>query len=115
MRERKSIEVTLFEDYLIMAQLLGMAKEVIKEFKDLYPELIEESAFRTADTISFIRTVSFSSIDIAKASYSKNNPSSRSGGFSSGGGGSGSSGGGRRRFSLKFESKNENFFEKYII
>lgn len=99
--ERKTIEITLFEDYLVIAQMLGMAKEVIKEFKDIYPQLLEESSFRTDNIIYFVQKVSFDSSDVARKSYRRDHPNSSGGGFSSGGGGGGSSGGGRRRFSLK--------------
>lgn len=39
--ERKHIEVTIWEKYLIYAQLLGIAKEVSKEFKDIHPNYSE--------------------------------------------------------------------------
>lgn len=40
--ERETMEVHLFEDYLIMAQMLGIANQVEKELGDLYPYFIEE-------------------------------------------------------------------------
>lgn len=39
--ERKHIEVAIWEKYLIYAQLLGIAKEVNKEFKDIHPDYSE--------------------------------------------------------------------------
>ena len=90
-KERQSIEVTLFEEYLIYAQILGIAKKVAKEFKDLYPEIIEQSNYNSYDNIVFINTCSSRGISNARAqSYSAGG-----GGFSSGGGGGGSFGGGR--------------------
>lgn len=38
-KDREAIEVVIFEEYLIYAQIMGIAKEVAKEFKDIYPEL----------------------------------------------------------------------------
>ena len=97
-KEREAIEVALFEEYLIYAQIMGIAKKVAKEFKDLYPEIIEQSNFSSYDNIIFIHTCSTHGISNARVqSYSAGG-----GGFSSGGGGGGSfgGGGGRWRFSL---------------
>ena len=38
-----AIEVKLFEEYLILAQMMGIAKKVAKQFKNLYPEIIYTS------------------------------------------------------------------------
>ncbi len=108
-KEREAIEVTLFEDYLIYAQLIGIAKQVSKEFKDLYPEMIETSHFNSYDDILFIHYCSQSAISSAinaerdEQIRAASDYSSGGGGFSSGGGGGGSfgGGGGRRRFPLK--------------
>ena len=40
MDEKTAIEVKAWKEYLIFAQLLGMADEVSKQFKKLYPDLI---------------------------------------------------------------------------
>ena len=101
--ERESIEVALFEDYLIYAQMLGIAKEVMKEFKELYPDIIENSEFNSFDDINFVMLCATSGISKANsARASAESYSSGGGGFSSGGGGGGSfgGGGGRRRFPL---------------
>lgn len=112
-KERKAIEVHLFEDYLICAQILGIAKEVAKEFKDLYPEVIEQSNFYSYDNIIFINACATRGI------YSANNARARAqsyssggGGFSSGGGGGGSfgGGGGGRRLPLSKKCLNGTFF-----
>ena len=106
-KDRESIEVTLFENYLIYAQLLGIAKKVSKEFKDLYPDLIQESHFDSYDDIMFVYYCSNSGVSSANsAKVAAENYSSGGGGFSSGGGGGGSfgGGGGRRRFPLKFNN-----------
>ncbi len=90
--EKVPIEVHLWEEYLMFAQIFGIAKEVAKQFKNLYPNLLENNNY-DFDTIIFINTVSHDgmrSASIARAeSYS-----SGGGGFSSGGGGGGSFGGG---------------------
>lgn len=102
-KEREAIEVHLFEEYLIYAQMMGIAKEVAKEFKELYPELIEQSSYGTYDNIIFIHMCSTHGISQANAAKARaESYSSGGGGFSSGGGGGGSfgGGGGRRRFPL---------------
>lgn len=94
-KEREPLEVLLFEDYLIFAQIMGIAKKVAKEFKELYPEIIQQSKFTSYDNIIFINMCA--SNGIFSASISKTRAqgySSGGGGFSSGGGGGGSFGGG---------------------
>ena len=96
-QERYAIEVELFEDYLIYAQLLGIAKQVSKQFKELsYDSIIY---------INYCSSRGVSSANSARAAAESYN--SGGGGFSSGGGGGGSfgGGGGRRRFSLKWKIK----------
>lgn len=89
-KEREPIEVNLFEDYLIFAQILGIAKKVATQFKKLYPEIIENYNY-DFDDIFLIYTISNSGISSA------NTARSRAESYSSGGGGF-SSGGGRRWF-----------------
>lgn len=104
-KEREVIEVALFEEYLIYAQMLGIAKQVAKEFRDVYPEIIEQSKFNSYDNIILINTYATHSILTAtNAQERARNYSGGGGGFSSGGGGGGSfgGGGGRRRFPLKY-------------
>ena len=94
-KERQAIEVQLFEEYLIYAQIMGIAKKVAKEFKDLYPEVIEQSNFSSYDNIVFIHMCSSRGVSQASAAKSRaESYSSGGGGFSSGGGGGGSFGGG---------------------
>ncbi|MDQ5984250.1 MAG: hypothetical protein RUMPE_01290 [Eubacteriales bacterium SKADARSKE-1] len=40
--EREVKEVELWDEYLVYAQIFGIAKEVSKQFKDLYPQYFEE-------------------------------------------------------------------------
>lgn len=92
-KERTPIEVKMFEEYLIYAQIFGIAKEVQKAFKDLYPDIVAESCYSTYDNINFIYMYSNSAMEsVARAQA--NAYSSGGGGFSSGGGGGGSFGGG---------------------
>lgn len=93
--EREAIEVHLFEEYLIYAQMFGIAKTVAKQFKDLYPEIIELSHFNSYDNILFINACASSGISQATSAKSRaESYSSGGGGFSSSGGGGGSFGGG---------------------
>lgn len=99
--ERESIEVNIFEEYLVYAQIFGIAKKVIEQFKELYPQVISESSFEDYNTLMYIRSTSYSISRTASTARSRaSSYSSGGGGFSSGGGGGGSFGGGRRRFSL---------------
>ena len=94
-KDRQAIEVQLFEEYLIYAQIMGIAKKVAKEFKDLYPEIIEQSNFNSYDNIIFIHMCATQGIREANSAKSRaESYSSGGGGFSSGGGGGGSFGGG---------------------
>lgn len=93
--EREAIEVNLFEYYLIYAQMLGIAKKVAKQFKDLYPDMIEQSCFNSYDNFYYITLCTSSGISSANSAKTRaENYSSGGGGFSSGGGGGGSFGGG---------------------
>ena len=102
--KREALEVQLFEEYLIFAQIMGVAKEVAKQFKDIYPEIIEETNFVSYEYIDFVNTSATRGVVAAQAAEMRaNDYSSGGGGFSSGGGGEGSFGGGDggRRLSLK--------------
>lgn len=95
--KREAIEVELFEEYLMFAQLVGIADKVAKEFKDLYPEVIEASSYQSYDNIIFLNTTMNRGITSANTAKSRaESYSSGGGGFSSGGGGGGSFGGGSR-------------------
>ena len=75
--------------------MLGIADKVAKEFKELYPDMIEQSNFYSYDYILFINYCSHNGISSASAARSRaNSYSAGGGGFSSGGGGGGSFGGG---------------------
>ena len=110
-KEREAIEVQLFEEYLIFAQIMGIAQKVAKQFKDIYPEIIAQSNFTSYDYIMFINRSTHSGISAKSRAGSY---SSGGGGFSSGGGGGGSfgGGGGGRRLPLKLNYT--KVFDKYL-
>ena len=105
--DRQAIEVELFEDYLIFAQMMGIAKQVSKQFKELYPDMIEQTNYGTYDSILYINYCSSRGIASANsARAAAQSYSGGGGGFSSGGGGGGSfgGGGGGRRFPLRYQN-----------
>ena len=74
------------------ACIFGIAKKVIKEFKQLYPDIITDDVY---NDISFIYFISYSGM--SKATTARDmaqSYSSGGGGFSSSGGGGSSFGGG---------------------
>ncbi len=96
MKDKEAMEVKLWNEYLIYAQIFGIAKKVAEQFKKLYPELISEYNY---DSVIFIHDFSFSVINTANSARTEaerraSSYSSGGGGFSSGGGGGGSFGGG---------------------
>ncbi len=116
-KDREAIEVTLFEEYLIYAQMMGIAKQVAKDFKEVYPEVIEQSNFNSYDNIILINAYTAHGISTARNAESRaRSYSSGGGGFSSGGGGGGSfgGGGGRRRFPLIDIIKREGTIKKFM-
>lgn len=96
-QEREPIEVSLWNEYLMYAQIFGMADEVASQFKKLYPEIITDmdTIGYTYDDILFIHLITADGIRSASDARSRaQSYSGGGGGFSSGGGGGGSFGGG---------------------
>ena len=92
MKDKEAIEVNLWEEYLMYAQIFGVADKVAKQFKELYPDVITDYDY---DSIIFVNTISYSGMNSATSARSRaQSYSSGGGGFSSGGGGGGSFGGG---------------------
>lgn len=92
MKSKEAIEVMLWEEYLMYAQIFGVANKVAKQFKELYPDVITDYSY---DSIVCINDFSYSGISSATTARSRaESYSSGGGGFSSGGGGGGSFGGG---------------------
>lgn len=95
--EKQPIEVKLWKEYLMFAQIFGIADEVAEQFKKLYPEVLTEMADTNYDIGDIIILNHFYNSAISSASSARSAASSYSGGgggFSSGGGGGGSFGGG---------------------
>jgi len=96
-KEREAIEVHLWNEYLMYAQIFGIADEVASQFKKLYPEVIQEmeSMGYGYNDVIFIHSISSDGIKSATSAKSRaESYSGGGGGFSSGGGGGGSFGGG---------------------
>ena len=96
-KEREPIEVNLWQEYLMYAQIFGIADEVASQFKKLYPEVIQdmERMGYSYNDVIFIHSISSDGIKSANSAKSRAEAySGGGGGFSSGGGGGGSFGGG---------------------
>ena len=90
--KKEAIEVHLWEEYLMYAQIFGIADKVAAQFKKLYPDVITDYSY---DDVVFINHISYSGMTSAHTAKSRaESYSSGGGGFSSGGGGGGSFGGG---------------------
>ena len=94
--EREVREVELWNQYLIFAQLLGIADRVAEQFKQLYPNYFTQAnagGYSYAD-VYVAATVSRSFAQSMYKGYRAGRSASSGGSSSSGGGGSSSSGGG---------------------
>lgn len=60
--ERQNIEVHILEDYLVFAQLLGIADKVEEQFSRLYPDFNEISKINTQNTSLYTKALSVSMI-----------------------------------------------------
>ena len=95
--KREPIEVKLWHEYLMFAQIFGIAEEVAKQFKKLYPEIIQDMEelnynYNDIQYIHYITSRGF------KSAYNTEHRGSSGGGYSSGGGGYSSGGGGGGSF-----------------
>ena len=98
-KEREPIEVNLWQEYLMYAQIFGIADEVAGQFKKLYPEVIQEmeSMGYNYNDVIFIHSISSDGIKSATSAREKAQAYHAGGGgssFSGGGGGSFGGGGG---------------------
>lgn len=100
-QEREPVEVSLWNDYLITAQLFGMADQVAEVFAKMNPHHFEETCYSydhydLASTFLVLNTISRASTKGMRSGASAASASSYSGGggSSSSGGGGGFSGGG---------------------
>lgn len=94
MKNKETLEVHIWDEYLMFAYLFGIADKVAKQLKKLYPEIMEQQDIDYG-TIMLINSFSNSTVRAASSARSAaESYSSGGGGFSSGGGGGGSFGGG---------------------
>ena len=91
MKNKETMEVHLWDEYLMFAYLFGMADKVFEQLKKLYPEILQQNM----DTYnSMIMATNFANTTINSSLAAAQRYSSGGGGFSSGGGGGGGFGGG---------------------
>ena len=91
---KETLEVHLWDEYLMFAYIFGIADKVAKQIKNLYPNLLEQNNI-DFDTIIIINNISTSTVHAASAARSAaESYHSGGGGFGMGGGGGGSFGGG---------------------
>ena len=90
--ERSAPEVGLWKEYLVFAQLFGIADKVAKQFQKLYPAAFEQLAQQSGlDAHTFVYAMNWTNNISAHA---VSNASSRAGSVSGGGGHSSFGGGG---------------------
>ncbi len=96
--ERAAVEVRLWKEYLVYAQLFGIADKVAQEFKKLYPAQFEEVARNTGlDPTTLYYTIRWTNSMSTRAytnAVTKAGNINGTGGHTSFGGGGGFSGGG---------------------
>lgn len=92
---KETLEVHIWEEYLMFAYLFGIADKVAKQLKNLYPEILEQNQNMDYTTIMMINNFSTTTVNAASNARSNaENYHGGGGGFSVGGGGGGSFGGG---------------------
>jgi len=95
MKDKEAKYVMLWEEYLMYAQIFGVADKVAKQFKEMYPELINSETGYNYTNIIFLNNIAYSGMSSASSAQTRaQSYSAGGGGFSSGGGGMGSFGGG---------------------
>ena len=87
-KKRETIEVHIWDEYLMFAYIFGIADKVLAQLKKLYPEIIEQNTNNYYNTVMMANTFASDAIKAAN-SYSHGG-----GGYSTGGGGGGGFGGG---------------------
>ena len=102
-KERGSVEVTLWRDYLVFAAMFGIADKVAKEFEKLYPAEFSQFAqdtglYNTSCLLDTLRVSNDISASAMRKAMSEKASHSSGSGWSGGGGGGFSSGGGGGSF-----------------
>ena len=100
MDTKETLEVKIWDEYLMFAYLFGMADKVSKQLKNLYPEYIEQELERNnldLNTLVLINSMTTRSVNAASAARSAAQSYSSGGGGGGSFGGGGSSGGGGSR------------------
>lgn len=95
--ERQSVEVTLWEEYLVFAAIFGIAEKVFKELKKLYPNFdqdLDDDDDDDLDRIAVFHIIHTISAAGETGMNSGKSAAEGGGGSSSSGGGGGFSGGG---------------------
>lgn len=91
MKNKETIEVHLWDEYLMFAYLFGIADKVFDQLKKLYPEVLQQDM---DNYNSMMMATNFANTTINSSLAAARNYSSGGGGFSTGGGGGGGFGGG---------------------
>ena len=67
--EREPLEVNLWEDYLIYAQMFGIADKVSKRFNEFYPEISEKMLHfgDLSGEVFFVNSMIFSGVEVARS------------------------------------------------
>ena len=92
---KETLEVHIWEEYLMFAYLFGIADQVAKQLKNLYPELLEQNQNMDYTTIMMINHFSTTTVSAASNARARaENYHAGGGGFGVGGGGGGAIGGG---------------------
>lgn len=63
-QERQNVEVHILEDYLVFAQLLGIADKVEEQFSKLYPDFKEISKINVENASLYTKTLSVAMVSI---------------------------------------------------
>ena len=99
--KREIPEIVIWEKFLVYATVFGIADKVLKQLKDVYPNINEQLDINTYSCMYLMMNTnfsnSFSSAVTSSMSSAYSSATGGGGGFSGGGGGRTEVGGGRRR------------------
>ena len=95
-KERGTEDVKLWKDYLVYAEIYGIADKVAKQFQDLYPDFMQETAQSLGmDTRSLLNTITYTNnMSISTYQNAFETASQKSSGWGGHGGGTSFGGGG---------------------